>query len=321
MNDAADPRELMTHSPAHHHEAVLRHEVLMALAVQPQGYYLDCTFGRGGHSAAILQSLDSQGRLVALDRDPQAVCFGQSPQYPFATDPRFCIRHAAFHQLADIAAALQWVGRVQGIVFDLGVSSPQLDDPQRGFSFQKAGPLDMRMDTTADLTAAQWLAHVRETELIQCLKAWGEERFARRIAAAIIQARAHQPLTTTTELAALIADAVPTRERHQHPATRSFRAIRMAVNQELAEIEAGVKQAIAILAPGGRLAVISFHSLEDRLVKTLLRQQAGLTAPFHPASERAVPTIRLLGKQRPTAAEIATNPRARSALLRVAEKC
>ncbi len=302
------------------HLPVMLDEVLEALALQPAGIYVDCTFGRGGHSGAILERLGPQGRLIALDRDPSAVAEARSR---FADDPRFTIVHAPFSSLRQALEPLGVWGRVNGLLLDLGVSSPQLDEAERGFSFMRDGPLDMRMDPTHGESAAELLAHVDETELADILWRLGEERFSRRIARAIVSARVETPITRTAQLAELIAGAVPKREPGKHPATRSFQALRLWVNQELAELEAVLPQAHEALAIGGRLAVISFHSLEDRMVKNFLR---GEQAPELPLEiplmvERPPSPWRLLGRARKaSAAEVAQNPRSRSAVLRVGEK-
>lgn len=310
----------MSHPAAPLHQPVLLTEALAALQLHPAGRYIDATFGRGGHSRAILQHLDADGRLLALDRDPEAIAAAQSIQ-----DMRFTALQRPFSQLAQSVAEYGWCGRVDGILFDLGVSSPQLEDAQRGFSFSRNGPLDMRMDPHAGSSAATWLAQVSAAELTEVLFTFGEERFSRRITKAIIAARAVEAITTTAQLAAIVAAAVPTREVGKHPATRTFQALRIYINAELAELQAALPQAVSALAAGGRLAVISFHSLEDRLVKRFMREQArgrelpqGL--PVTGAPEGV--TLRLLGKAvRPQPSEVANNPRARSALLRGAERC
>lgn len=303
------------------HVPVLLEETLQALKLREDGFYVDATCGRGGHSQAILERLGPRGRVFALDRDPQAV---SAVRARFAADARFEIHHAAFSQLESLLEARAAAGRVDGILFDLGVSSPQLDEAARGFSFLREGPLDMRMDPTRGESAAQWLNNAGESEISSVLRDYGEERFARRIARAIVRERAQKPLTTTRELAGLIARSVPTRERGKDPATRSFQAIRIFINRELEEIETALPQAVRLLAPGGRLAVISFHSLEDRIAKHFLRAEAkgeelppGLPVRAHEVRTR----LRLVGKAiRPSAQEMARNPRARSAVLRVAER-
>ncbi len=300
---------------------VLADEALAALAIDPAGRYLDATFGRGGHAGAILEQLGPDGRLFAIDRDPTAI---REAERRYGQDPRFSIRQANFSELADALTALGCEEPLDGILFDLGVSSPQLDDAARGFSFQADGPLDMRMDTTTGMTAAEWLAQVDEATLADILKRWGEERFARRVAGAIVKARSEAPLERTRQLAELVARAIPTREAGKHPATRSFQAIRMAVNDELASIERALEAALARLAPGGRLVVIAFHSLEDRIVKRFLRAHSQA-----PAGNRRLPPPvdappPLLAKPpkaiRAGAEELERNPRARSAVMRYAEK-
>lgn len=303
------------------HVPVLLEETLQALKLREDGFYVDATCGRGGHSQAILERLGPRGRVFALDRDPQAV---SAVRLRFATDARFEIHHAPFSQLQSLLETRGVAGRVDGILFDLGVSSPQLDESARGFSFLREGPLDMRMDPTRDESAAQWLNHASEAEIARVLRDYGEERFARRIARTIVRAREEKPLATTRELAELIARAVPTRERGKNPATRSFQAIRIFINRELEELESALPQAVRMLALGGRLAVISFHSLEDRIAKHFLRAEAkgeelppGLPVRAHEVRTR----LRLVGKAiRPSEREMARNPRARSAVLRVAER-
>jgi 16S rRNA (cytosine1402-N4)-methyltransferase len=301
------------------HTPVLLHEAIESLNVRRHGVYVDCTFGRGGHSRLILSRLGPDGRLVAIDRDPDAVSAAAS-----LDDPRFTIVHGAFGRLAELLACAG-VTRVTGILLDLGVSSPQLETSARGFSFRSEAPLDMRMDTTQGPTAAEWLATATEPEIREVLRTYGEERFAKSIAAAIVAARARGSLATTRQLAALVAEAVPTREPHQNPATRTFQAVRIHVNQELEELTAALPQCVELLEPGGRLVVISFHSLEDRVVKRFLREwsRADTLPPRLAVRARDLPPpkLRIVGKaKRPSAAEIAANPRARSAIMRVAEK-
>jgi 16S rRNA (cytosine1402-N4)-methyltransferase len=306
-------------SGASGHDTVLLEPALDALAVKPGGSYVDATFGRGGHSRGILARLGAAGRLLALDRDPQAVAAGGA-----IADPRFGIEHAAFGRLAEVLAA-RGLGQVDGVLLDLGVSSPQFDEGGRGFSFRLDAPLDMRMDTTRGETAAQWLGRATRQELAEVIRDYGEERFAHAIAEAIVAARAGQPVARTGQLAALVEKAVRTREPGQHPATRTFQALRIFVNQELEELALVLPQALDALAPGGRLVVISFHSLEDRIVKRFLRDaaQPGRLPARLPlrADQLPPPRLRLVGRaQRPDAAEVARNPRARSAVMRVAEK-
>jgi len=303
------------------HQPVLLAEVLAGLNPRLAGCYLDATFGRGGHAAALLAALGPEGRLLALDRDPAAE---RCALDRFGGDSRFAFVRGAFGQLGERVAERGLTGRLDGVLLDLGVSSPQFDDPARGFSFGRNGPLDMRMDPETGINAATWLARVEEAELARVLAEWGEERFHRRVARALVAARRQAPITTTMQLAEIVAAAVPTREPGQHPATRAFQAIRIVVNDELGQLRAALPQAVRALAPGGRLAVISFHSLEDRMVKRFMRDQARgrewpLDLPVRGGPEGM--TLRLIGRAlRPDAAEIAANPRARSAVLRVAER-
>jgi len=302
------------------HESVLADEAVAALNVKSDGIYVDATYGRGGHSRRILARLGPTGRLLAIDRDPEAIT---QAQLELAGDRRFEIEWRPFSMLGTAIDERGWQQQVNGILFDLGVSSPQLDDASRGFSFQSDGPLDMRMNPTRGESAADWLAQAGETEIADVLHTLGEERFARRIARAIVNTRAAQPITTTRQLAELIRAAVPTRERHKDPATRSFQAIRLHVNRELDELRTALPQAVNALAPGGRLAVISFHSLEDRIVKNFIRsEEKGPTLPPDlPVRDAEVPH-RLQAVGRPIRAgldEVERNPRSRSAILRVAE--
>ncbi len=303
------------------HLPVLLREVLDGLAVQADGIYLDGTFGRGGHTAAILDRLGPQGRLYAIDKDPEAV---QVAQDRFAQDAHFHIQRGTFAMLGELAREHGIAGRISGVLLDLGVSSPQLDDARRGFSFLKDGPLDMRMDPDSGMNAAQWLAVAAETEIVRVLQGYGEERFARRIARTIVQTRVEQPILTTHQLADLIAVAVPARERNKNPATRSFQALRIHINQELQDLESALEQVVEVLAPGGRLAVISFHSLEDRMVKRFMRREShGEEMPLDlPVTGGPAPgRLRVLGKAVQAGAdECAENPRARSAMLRLAER-
>ncbi|WFP49039.1 16S rRNA (cytosine(1402)-N(4))-methyltransferase RsmH [Methylomonas sp. EFPC3] len=305
------------------HQTVLYAEALQQLAIKPDGLYLDCTFGRGGHSRGILAELSESGRLLALDRDADAI--GSQEAESLRQDPRFELRHASFAELAEVTRRNGYAGKIDGILMDLGVSSPQLDIAERGFSFLRDGPLDMRMDTGRGLSATEYLASVDEPELVRILFEYGEERFAKRIARAIVGQRLQAPVTTTLELARLIEQSVPFRDKHKHPATRSFQAIRIEINQELEQIKAGLQQALEVLAPGGRLVVISFHSLEDRIVKRFIRDQSGAkTDPGRlPVRERDIEQgqLRKIGKSiRAQAQELRDNPRARSAVMRVAEK-
>ncbi|HEY2966878.1 MAG TPA: 16S rRNA (cytosine(1402)-N(4))-methyltransferase RsmH [Casimicrobiaceae bacterium] len=307
------------------HVPALLEEAMAALDVKPDGTYVDATFGRGGHSRRILARLDSRGRLIALDRDPAAEAVART-----WSDARFRFHRAQFSELPQILDA-ERIEKVDGVLLDLGVSSPQIDDPDRGFSLRADGPLDMRMDPTRGSSAADWLAAVAERELRGVIADYGEERFAQQIARAIVAARAHEPIVRTGQLAAIVAKAVRARgrgDRSQDPATRTFQALRIHVNQELTELSLALERVLPRLAIGGRLAVISFHSLEDRLVKQFLRKHAepyGGDARIArmPIATRAlpVPPLRLVGRAiRPGAAEIAANPRSRSARLRVAER-
>ncbi|AZR59288.1 16S rRNA (cytosine(1402)-N(4))-methyltransferase RsmH [Eikenella corrodens] len=303
------------------HVTVLLHEAVDALAVKPDGMYVDGTFGRGGHSRLILSKLGANGRLVVFDKDPQAIAVARRLA---EADKRVQVVHGGF---SGFQVALKELGieAVDGALFDLGVSSPQIDDAERGFSFRYDAPLDMRMDTTRGQTAAQWLAEAGEEEIREVIRDYGEERFNSQIARAIVQHRQERPILTTGQLAQLAAQAVRTRERGQDPATRTFQAIRIFINRELEEISAVLPQAAGYLKTGGRLAVIAFHSLEDRIVKQFIRRHSR-PAPLPKwvmvrESERPEPPLREIGKaQRASAAETAANPRARSAVLRVAER-
>ena len=297
------------------HRAVLLREAIDALAVRADGTYVDATFGRGGHSRAILAQLGPSGRLIALDRDPQAAEAARA-----ISDPRFSFFQSRFSELSRVMGDL----KAQGMLFDLGVSSPQLDDPARGFSFRSDAPLDMRMDPGAGVSAAEWLATAEEQEIREVIRDYGEERFAKQIAAAIVAARGSEPIVRTRQLADLVAKAVRTREPGQDPATRTFQALRIHVNRELEEVSLTLPQAVAGLAAGGRLAVISFHSLEDRIVKRFMH---GLARPEVPrrlplrASEMPQPALKLVGRAvKPSPEEVRSNPRARSAILRVGER-
>ena len=304
------------------HTTVLLDEAVNALNIKEDGVYIDGTFGRGGHSRLILSQLGEQGRLFAIDRDPQAIAAAAA-----IDDPRFTIIHGPFSALADYVEARGLTGKVDGILLDLGVSSPQLDDAERGFSFMRDGPLDMRMDPTRGLSAAEWLLQAEENDIAFVLKTYGEERFARRIARAIVERNLLQPMTRTKELAEVIAAATPIKDKFKHPATRSFQAIRIWVNSELEEIEQALKGALTALAPGGRLSIISFHSLEDRLVKRFMREQsrgpqvpAGLPMTEAQLQKLGGRHLKALGKMMPGEAEVAENPRARSSVLRIAER-
>lgn len=307
----------------HQHIPVLLHEAIDSLVLFPDGIYVDTTFGRGSHSQAILNLLSVNGRLIAFDKDPEAVAYAKQH---FSHDQRFCIFHDAFACLQKRLDELHVFGQVHGILFDLGVSSPQLDNPDRGFSFARDGKLDMRMDTTQGVAATQWLADVDEKELADVLWHYGEEKFSRRVAGAIVAARNQAPIVTTAQLAEIIKYAIPKPKKPQdkHPATRSFQAIRIAINQELVELEQGLAQALDALTLGGRLAVISFHSLEDRIVKQFVKKyEKGQELP------RGLPIkgnqfksrLKSIGKPiKPSLQEVNLNPRARSAILRIAEK-
>jgi 16S rRNA (cytosine1402-N4)-methyltransferase len=303
------------------HVPVLAAEALAGLALEAGGYYVDATFGRGGHTALILQALGPAGSVLAIDRDPQAIAAGRER---FADEVRLTLVHASFADLGALVP-LHGEGRpCRGVLFDLGVSSPQLDDARRGFSFRADGPLDMRMDPTRGQPVSAWLARAGVDEIREVIATFGEERFARRVARAIVEARAARPLTRTAELAALVAHAVRTREPGKHPATRTFQALRMYINDELGQLERGLLGALATLAKGGRLAVITFHSLEDRAVKRFMQRESQpdpALAHLPVLPRGAEPSLALVGrKARAGDAEVRRNPRARSALLRVAEK-
>ena len=305
------------------HITVLLHEAVDGLNIKPNGIYIDGTFGRGGHSRLILSKLGEQGRLIAIDRDPRAISEAQT-----ISDPRFQIVHSAFSSIPEICTELGLNGKIDGILLDLGVSSPQLDEAERGFSFMRDGQLDMRMDTTKGLSAAEWLAKVSVDDLAWVLKEFGEERFAKRIAQAVVSYNksANAPLSRTLELAQLISDAVPFKDKHKHPATRSFQAIRIFINSELDELETALNSALGVLAPEGRLSIISFHSLEDRMVKQFMRKHSkGEAVPkglpiLESELNKNIP-LKTIGKAiMPSDTEIQANPRSRSAVLRIAEK-
>jgi 16S rRNA (cytosine1402-N4)-methyltransferase len=298
------------------HTTVLLSEAVQALVTHPDGFYVDGTFGRGGHSRAVLAQLGAAGRLLAFDKDPQAVHAAAG-----ITDPRFAICHASFADMVPELAG-RGVRQVQGVLLDLGVSSPQLDQAERGFSFRFDAPLDMRMDTTRGPTAAQFLLQAEQRDIERVIRDLGEERFAAPIARALVVRReAGSPVATTAELSALVAGVVKTREAGQHPATRTFQALRIHVNAELEALQQGLDAALLLLAPQARLAVISFHSLEDRIVKTFIARESRVVfdrrAPMAPPQPLK---LRALARIKPSAAEVAANPRARSALLRVAER-
>lgn len=301
------------------HVPVLAHEAVAALAVQPEGVYVDATFGRGGHSRLILDRLGARGQLIALDRDPDAIRAGAALK-----DARLTLVRSPFSQLANVLESLS-VKQVNGVLLDIGVSSPQLDDATRGFSFRFDAPLDMRMDPESGQSAAAWLATAAEGEISEVIRSYGEERFAKSIARALVAARQSQAIVTTGQLAQIIASTVKRREPGQHPATRSFQAIRIYLNRELEELSAVLPQCVERLIPSGRLAVISFHSLEDRIVKRFLRDEAlGEQPPARlpiPSAMLKAGRLKLVGRaQHASDEEVATNPRARSAVLRVAER-
>lgn len=306
------------------HIPVLLHAAVDALALKPDGIYVDATFGRGGHSRLILSGLGECGRLIALDRDPAAVLSGEA-----ITDKRFCIRHGSFSRVREILQAME-ITRIDGVLLDLGVSSPQLEDITRGFSFRSAGPLDMRMDTSGGQTASEWLSTVSESELEWVIKEYGEERFARQIARAILAARTQQPIVTTLQLAGIVAAVVRTRQRDskRHPATRTFQAIRIYLNRELEELALVLPQCVDLLRPGGRLVVISFHSLEDRMVKQFIRAAAstdnlprGVPVREEELQRFSKQTLRPVGRAiRSDELEVTENVRSRSAVMRVGER-
>ncbi len=307
------PERVFAHAP------VLGPEAMEALAIRPEGTYVDATFGRGGHSRMLLERLGPRGRVVAIDRDPEAIAVARGMD-----DPRFVCVQGCLSGIAQVLDELAVVA-VDGVLMDLGVSSPQLDDPARGFSFRREGPLDMRMDPGSGESAAEWLARAQEQEIAEVIWRYGEERFAQQIARAVVAARAREPLRTTRQLATLVAGAVRTREPSQDPATRTFQALRIHVNQELAELEIALPAACGRLAAGGRLVVISFHSLEDRIVKRFMRDMS--SPPRLPrdlpvkAADIPAPSMRMVGKPvRAGDAEVSANPRSRSAILRTLEK-
>ncbi|MGK3129704.1 16S rRNA (cytosine(1402)-N(4))-methyltransferase RsmH [Pantoea sp. C8B4] len=304
------------------HTTVLLDEAVNGLNIREDGIYIDGTFGRGGHSRLILSQLGEKGQLLAIDRDPQAIAAAAEIQ-----DPRFSIVHGPFSALAEYVEARGLTGKIDGVLLDLGVSSPQLDDAERGFSFMRDGPLDMRMDPTRGQSAAEWLMNAEEADIAFVIKTYGEEKFGKRIARAIVERNREQPMTRTKELATVIAAAMPVKDKFKHPATRTFQAIRIWINSELEEIDTALKGAMSVLAPGGRLSVISFHSLEDRLVKRFMRDQSrGPQVPAGiPMTESQLKALggrelKTLGKLIPGEAEVNENPRARSSVLRVAER-
>jgi len=304
------------------HTSVLLQECLDGLAIKTDGIYIDATFGRGGHSGEILKQLGSNGRLIAFDRDPQAIEAADR----FADDERFEIVHSAFGDMAEVIEQMGLTQQIDGVLMDLGVSSPQLDDAERGFSFLRDGPLDMRMDTSRGLSAADWLNSADEQDITQVIKEFGEEKFGKRIAHAIVNYRQQQPLSRTSELVTIIDQAMPVKDKFKHPATRTFQGIRIYINAELEQLRVGLKAATGILRPGGRMAVISFHSLEDRLVKRFMKEQSKGKAlppglPVTQAEIDADKVLTLIGKAiKPGEEELKHNVRSRSAVLRVAEK-
>ncbi|MDO8909689.1 MAG: 16S rRNA (cytosine(1402)-N(4))-methyltransferase RsmH [Pseudohongiella sp.] len=303
------------------HETVLLHPAVEALVTDRAGFYVDGTFGRGGHSRRILEELEQNGRLLATDHDPEAIRVGRELMQQ---DPRFDIRQCSFSDIDAVVSELGFGGRVSGILLDLGVSSPQLDDADRGFSFIHDGPLDMRMNPDQGQSAAEWIASAAEEDIANVIYEFGEERYSRRIARAIVRERALQPITRTLQLAEIVKQANPAWEKHKHPATRAFQAIRIFINRELESLERLLNKAVGLLAPGGRLVIISFHSLEDRLVKQFIqRQSKGDDFPRDlPVMVSAIkPALIKIGKAiKASADEVEKNPRARSAVMRVAEK-
>lgn len=303
------------------HESVMLNEAVMGLAINPNGVYIDATFGRGGHSQAILDKLSLNGRLIAIDKDKTAV---EAAKNKFSHDKRFNIFHDSFMHIKTIVEKLALVGKVDGVLFDLGVSSPQLDDATRGFSFMHEGPLDMRMNQDDKLDAYKFVNQATEKELADVLFVYGEERYSRRIAKAIVLARQNKPINTTLELAAVVKEANPKWEKHKHPATRVFQAIRIYINKELDAIKEGLDRALEVLSKGGRLVVISFHSLEDRIVKQFMKQKSeGPYVPYHvPLQEAQIQAqLKRIGKAiKPSLEELKRNVRARSAVLRIGEK-
>ncbi|MBU9544546.1 16S rRNA (cytosine(1402)-N(4))-methyltransferase RsmH [Burkholderia multivorans] len=304
------------------HRTVLLDEAVESLVTRPDGIYVDGTFGRGGHSRAVLAQLGPAGRLIAFDKDPRAIETAQA-----MADARFSIVHDSFASMRDALAA-RGIEKVSGVLLDLGVSSPQVDDPARGFSFRADGPLDMRMDPTRGQSAAEWLARASLQELTEVIRDYGEERFAFQIAKALVARRAESdrlgPLDSTGELAQIVGHVVKTREKGKDPATRTFQAIRIHVNQELADLQVVLDAALSLLEQGGRLVVISFHSLEDRIVKRFMQAHASAPAVDRRLPIRAVdlpsPPLKIIGRQFPSEAEVAANPRARSAVMRIAER-
>lgn len=313
----------MTQTSSYKHVTVLLDEAVAALAVRPDGRYLDGTFGRGGHSRLLLRQLGPDGCLLGFDKDPLAIATGQALA---AEDGRFVVVQRSFAELGAEVAQRGWTGTLSGVLLDLGVSSPQLDDPERGFSFLHDGPLDMRMDPSRGVSAAEWIASAGEDEIARVFKEYGEERFAKRMARAVVQRRDVQPFQRTADLAQVLTVANPAWEKGKNPATRAFQGLRIFINNELGDLESGLEAALEALEVGGRLVVISFHSLEDRIVKQFMRRHAKGEADTLPRDlpiipERFVPRLKLLGKpQYASAEEVKANPRSRSAVMRVAEK-
>lgn len=313
----------MNQTSSYNHVTVLLDEAVTALAVRPDGRYLDGTFGRGGHSRLLLRQLGPDGCLLGFDKDPLAIATGQALA---AEDGRFVVVQRSFAELGAELAQRGWTGTLSGVLLDLGVSSPQLDDPERGFSFLHDGPLDMRMDPSRGISAAQWIATANEDDIVRVLREYGEERFAKRMARAVVQRRAVQPFERTADLAQVLTVANPAWEKGKNPATRAFQGLRIFINNELGDLEAGLEAALEALDVGGRLVVISFHSLEDCIVKQFMRRHAKGEADTLPRDlpiipEKFVPRLKLLGKpQYASAEEVKANPRSRSAVMRVAEK-
>lgn len=303
------------------HETVLQEQAVAALSLKADGSYIDATFGRGGHSREILRQLGPAGRLLVFDKDPQAI---DTAHALAREDSRVSVRHGAFSSLQSVAESEGMLGRTAGVLFDLGVSSPQLDDARRGFSFMRDGPLDMRMDPSTGISAEQWINTAPQQEIADVLYQFGEERHSRRMARAIVSHRQEQRISRTGQLAEIIKQANPAWEKDKHPATRAFQGIRIFINGEFDELEKGLEQALAVLAVGGRLVVISFHSLEDRIVKKFIALQTkgdNFPRDLPVTQDMLNPTLKSIGKAlRPTAEEIQRNPRARSAVMRVAEK-
>ena len=303
------------------HTTVLLQEAVEALVTDPDGFYVDGTFGRGGHTAELLARLSARGRVLAIDKDPQAIASGEER---FAQDDRLGFFHGSFAELQNVAAQMEKAGEISGVLLDLGVSSPQLDQADRGFSFMRDGPLDMRMDTSRGLSAAEWIASADEQEIARVIKEYGEERFARRMASAVIRERAIKPITGTVQLAKILAAAHPAWERGRHPATKAFQGIRIFINRELDDLEDLLAQVIDTLKVGGRLVIISFHSLEDRRVKRFIRdQEQGIKLPKNlPVRDvdRGVRLVKVGKAIKPAVSEVDGNVRSRSAVMRIAER-